>query len=381
MSLFYMRLLWLPFQMVQRDRKQIFFLMVENGILREQETLELLASGPYPCRNPAQNIADLEAQIAANSTGVHEVMKMIEQFGLRVVQAYMQHVQDNAEESVRRVLDRLTSGEFVYPMDNGCKIEVRIDVNKKGREATIDFTGTSPQYKGNYNAPSAVCLAAVLYVFRCLVGDEIPLNEGCLKPLKVIIPPKSIISPEYPAAVIAGNTEVSQGVTDALFGALGVLASSQGTVNNFVYGNDEYQNYETICGGTGAGPNHPGTSAVHSHMTNTKMTDPEVLEWRFPVRVDSFSILHGTGGKGKFEGGDGIVREVTFLESMKMTLLTSHRHTDPYGLEGGEAGARGHNFIRRADGTLEELPGNAESDMEPGDTFVMETPGGGAYGA
>ncbi len=265
-------------------------------------------------------------------------------------------------------------------MDNGCKIEVSIDVNKEAREATIDFTGTSPQYEGNYNAPSAVCLAAVLYVFRCLVGDEIPLNEGCLKPLKVIIPPKSIISPEYPAAVIAGNTEVSQGVTDALFGALGVLASSQGTVNNFVYGNDKYQNYETICGGTGAGPNHPGTSAVHSHMTNTKMTDPEVLEWRFPVRVDSFSIRHGTGGKGKFKGGDGIVREVTFLEFMKMTLLTSHRHTDPYGLKGGEAGARGHNFIRRADGTIEELPGNAESDMKPGDTFVMKTPGGGAYG-
>ena len=356
------------------------FLMVENGILREKETLELLASGPYPCRNPAQNIADLEAQIAANSTGIHEVMKMIEHFDLSVVQAYMQHVQDNAEESVRRVLDRLTSGAFVYPMDNGCKIEVSIDVNKEAREATIDFTGTSPQYEGNYNAPSAVCLAAVLYVFRCLVGDEIPLNEGCLKPLKVIIPPKSIISPEYPAAVIAGNTEVSQGVTDALFGALGVLASSQGTVNNFVYGNDKYQNYETICGGTGAGPNHPGTSAVHSHMTNTKMTDPEVLEWRFPVRVDSFSIRHGTGGKGKFKGGDGIVREVTFLESMKMTLLTSHRHTDPYGLKGGKAGARGHNFIRRADGTIEELPGNAESDMKPGDTFVMKTPGGGAYG-
>jgi len=356
------------------------FLMVENGILREKETLELLASGRYPCRNPAQNIADLEAQIAANSTGIHEVMKMIEHFGLSVVQAYMQHVQDNAEESVRRVLDRLTNGEFLYPMDNGCKIKVKIDVNKTAREATIDFTGTSPQYEGNYNAPSAVCLAAVLYVFRCLVGDEIPLNEGCLKPLKVIIPPKSIISPEYPAAVIAGNTEVSQGVTDALFGALGVLASSQGTVNNFVYGNDQYQNYETICGGTGAGPNHPGTSAVHSHMTNTKMTDPEVLEWRFPVRVDSFSIRHGTGGKGKFKGGDGIVREVTFLESMKMTLLTSHRHTDPYGLEGGGAGARGHNFIRRADGTIEELPGNAESDMKPGDTFIMETPGGGAYG-
>ncbi|MBM07985.1 MAG: hypothetical protein CMF69_00175 [Magnetovibrio sp.] len=356
------------------------FLMVENGILRERETLDLLNSGPYPCRNPKQNIADLEAQIAANSTGIHEVTKMIDHFGLSVVQAYMQHVQDNAEESVRRVLDRLTSGAFVYPMDNGCQIKVKIDINREAREATIDFTGTSPQYKGNYNAPSAVCLAAVLYVFRCLVGDEIPLNEGCLKPLKVIIPPKSIISPEYPAAVIAGNTEVSQGVTDALFGALGVLASSQGTVNNFVYGNEKYQNYETICGGTGAGPTHTGTSAVHSHMTNTKMTDPEVLEWRFPVRVDSFSIRHDSGGRGKFKGGDGIVREVTFLEEMKMTLLTSHRHTDPYGLNGGESGAIGHNFIRRQNGDIEELPGNAESDMKAGDTFIMETPGGGGYG-
>jgi len=322
----------------------------------------------------------LEAQVAANSTGVHEVMKMIEQFGLDVVQAYMQHVQDNAEESVRRVLNRLSSGKFTYPMDNGCQIQVKIDVDKETREAVIDFTGTSSQFEGNYNAPTAVCLAAVLYVFRCLVDDEIPLNEGCLKPLKVIVPPKSILSPEYPAAVIAGNTEVSQCVTDALFGALGVLASSQGTVNNFVYGNDEYQNYETICGGTGAGPNHPGTSAVHSHMTNTKMTDPEVLEWRFPVRVDRFSVRSGSGGKGKYEGGEGIVREVTFLKAMKMTLLTSHRHTDPYGLAGGSAGARGHNFVRRLDGRIDELAGNAETDMAPGDTFIMETPGGGGFG-
>ena len=356
------------------------FLMVEDGVLREKETLELLNSGKYPCRSPAQNMADLEAQVAANSTGVHEVMKMIEQFGLDVVQAYMQHVQDNAEESVRRALNRLTSGKFTYPMDNGCRIQVKIDVDKETREAVIDFTGTSSQFEGNYNAPTAVCLAAVLYVFRCLVDDEIPLNEGCLKPLKVIVPPKSILSPEYPAAVIAGNTEVSQCVTDALFGALGVLASSQGTVNNFVYGNDEYQNYETICGGTGAGPNHPGTSAVHSHMTNTKMTDPEVLEWRFPVRVDRFSVRSGSGGKGKYEGGEGIVREVTFLKAMKMTLLTSHRHTDPYGLAGGSAGARGHNFVRRLDGRIDELAGNAETDMAPGDTFIMETPGGGGFG-
>jgi len=356
------------------------FLMVENGVLKEKETLELLTSGQYPCRNPDQNMADLEAQIAANNTGVHEVMKMIEQFGLEVVQAYMQHVQDNAEESVRRVLDRLTDGEFTYPMDNGCQIQVKISVDKAAREAIIDFTGTSPQFHGNYNAPTAVCLAAVLYVFRCLVNDTIPLNEGCLKPLKVIVPKKSIISPEYPAAVIAGNTEVGQCITDALFGALGVLAASQGTVNNFVYGNDVYQNYETICGGTGAGPNHPGASAVHSHMTNTKMTDPEVLEQRFPVRVDSFSIRENSGGDGAFPGGNGIVREVTFLENMKVTLLTSHRHTDPYGLAGGGPGARGRNAVRRIDGRIDELAGNDETDMAPGDTFIMETPGGGGYG-
>ena len=357
------------------------FLMVEDGILREKATLELLTSGEYPCRNPDQNMADLEAQIAANNTGRFEVMKMIDQFGLDVVQAYMQHVQDNAEESVRRVLDKLTDGEFIYPMDNGCQIQVKIIVDHAAREAEIDFTGTSPQYHGNYNAPTAVCLAAVLYVFRCLVNDTIPLNEGCLKPLKVTVPKRSIISPEYPAAVIAGNTEVGQCITDALFGALGTLASSQGTVNNFVYGNDVYQNYETICGGTGAGPDHPGASAVHSHMTNTKMTDPEVLEQRFPVRVDNFSIRHGSGGQGKFPGGDGIIREVTFLEDMKVTLLTSHRHTDPYGLDGGKPGARGRNAVRRADGRVDELLGNDETDMAPGDCFIMETPGGGAYGA
>jgi 5-oxoprolinase (ATP-hydrolysing) len=356
------------------------FLMVENGVLKEKETLELLSSGLYPCRNLAQNMADLEAQVASNNTGIHEVLKMIGHFGIEVVQAYMQHVQDNAEESVRRVLDKLVDGAFVYPMDNGCQIQVKIRVDKAAREAVIDFTGTSPQYEGNYHAPTAVCLAAVLYVFRCLVDDDIPLNEGCLKPLKVVVPPRSIISPEYPAAVIAGNTEVSQGITDALFGALGVLASSQGTVNNFVYGNDIYQNYETICGGTGAGPGHPGTSAVHSHMTNTKLTDPEVLEWRFPVRVDSFSIRRGSGGKGLHDGGEGIRREVVFLEAMKMTLLSSHRLTDPYGLAGGGPGARGHNFVRRHNGRIDELAGNDESDMMPGDTFVMETPGGGAYG-
>jgi 5-oxoprolinase (ATP-hydrolysing) len=357
------------------------FLMVEEGRLRERETLELLTSGPYPCRNPTQNMADLSAQIAACETGVQEVRKMVAHFGLDVVQAYMGHVQDNAEESVRRVLDVLKDGQFVYPLDNGSEIRVRITVDRRAREATIDFTGTSPQDAGNYNAPTAVCKAAVLYVFRTLVDDEIPLNEGCLKPLKLVIPERSMISPEYPAAVIAGNTEVSQCLTDALYGALGVLASAQGTMNNFVYGNARYQNYETICGGTGAGPDHDGTSAVHSHMTNTRMTDPEVLEWRFPVRLEEFRIRRGSGGRGRHRGGDGVIRRLRFLEAMTATTLSSHRDTDPYGLQGGAAGARGRNYVERAAGRREALKGNDETEMAPGDVFVMETPGGGGFGA
>ena len=357
------------------------FLMVEEGLLRERETLEMLTSGPFPCRNPTQNMADLRAQIAACETGVQEVREMVAHFGLDVVQAYMGHVQDNAEESVRRVLDVLKEGAFAYPLDNGSQIRVRITVDRDAREATIDFTGTSPQDKGNYNAPTAVCKAAVLYVFRTLVDDEIPLNEGCLKPLKLIIPEHSMISPDYPAAVIAGNTEVSQCITDALYGALGVLASAQGTMNNFVYGNERYQNYETICGGTGAGPDHDGTGAVHSHMTNTRMTDPEVLEWRFPVRLEEFRIRRGSGGRGRHRGGDGVVRKMRFLDAMTATTLSSHRDTDPYGLAGGGPGARGHNYVERADGTVDELKGNDETEMRPGDVFVLETPGGGGFGA
>ena len=354
--------------------------LVAGGRLREREMRALLESGPYPCRNPDQNLADLRAQIAANETGVRELNAMIGHFGLDVVHAYMRHVQDNAEESVRRVLDVLRDGAFTYPMDNGCRIRVRIRVDRAARTATIDFTGTSPQHPGNYNAPAAVCKAAVLYVFRTLVGDAIPLNEGCLEPLRIVIPPRTILSPAYPAAVIAGNTEVSQGVADALYGALGVLASSQGTVNNFVYGNAAYQNYETIGGGTGAGPDHPGCDAVHSHMTNTRLTDPEVLEWRFPVRVEQFAIRRGSGGAGRYPGGAGIVRRLRFLDTMTMTTLSSHRVTDPYGLAGGAAGARGRDSVERADGSTEPLPGNAETEVRPGDVFVMETPGGGGYG-
>lgn len=356
------------------------FLLVEEGRLREKETRQLLASGKYPCRNIDQNMADLAAQVAANETGQRELVKMIEHFSLEVVKAYMIHVQDNAEESVRRVLDVLKDSQFTYPMDGGNQIKVKIQVDKQKRQATIDFTGTSAQNKGNYNAPAAVCKAAVLYVFRTLVADEIPLNEGCLKPLNIIIPEKTMISPVYPAAVISGNTEVSQAITDCLFGALGILASSQGTMNNFVYGNEKYQNYETICGGTGAGPDHDGTSAVHSHMTNTRMTDPEVVEWRFPVMLESFAIRKGSGGKGKYRGGNGVIRRMKFQEPMTTTILSSHRETVPYGLEGGEAGKSGENSVVRKDGTTFLLKGNDEVAMNAGDIFVIKTPGGGGFG-
>ena len=356
------------------------WLLVRDGRLREEETRRLLASGPWPCRNIDQNLADLAAQVAANATGIGELRAMVDYFGLATVAAYMVHVQDNAEESVRRVLAVLRDGSFTYPLDNGSEIRVAIRVDRAGRTASIDFTGTSPQHHGNGNAPLAVCHAAVLYVFRTLVDDDIPLNAGCLKPLSIVIPEGSMLNPRFPAAVVAGNTEVSQAVTDALYGALGLLASSQGTMNNFLYGNERYQNYETICGGTGAGPDHPGTAAVHSHMTNTRMTDPEVLEGRFPVRVEEFAIRRGSGGTGRFPGGDGAVRRLCFLEAMTATILSSHRTTDPYGLAGGGAGARGRNTLLRADGTLVELAGNAAVEVLPGDTIVIETPGGGGYG-
>ncbi|WP_169569373.1 hydantoinase B/oxoprolinase family protein [Sneathiella limimaris] len=356
------------------------FLLARGGHFRDQKTREMLSSGKYPCRNVDQNIADLTAQIAANETGIRELRKMIDHFGIDVVSAYMGHVQDNAEETVRRVLDVLKDGAFEYELDTGAKIKVAITVDKENRSATVDFTGTSPQDKGNYNAPKAISKAAVLYVFRTLVDDEIPLNEGCLKPINIIVPEGSMLDPVYPAAVIAGNTEVSQCVTDCLYGALGVLASAQGTMNNFLYGNDKRQNYETICGGTGAGPDHPGTSAVHSHMTNTRMTDPEVLEWRFPVRVEEFSIRRGSGGEGKFKGGDGAIRRMRFMEPMTVTFLSLHRNTDPYGLAGGSPGARGENSVIRKDGTVEILKGNDETEVGIDDVILIKTPGGGGYG-
>ena len=356
------------------------FLLVEGGVLREAATRDLLASGTYPCRNPDQNLADLGAQIAANETGVKELRKMIAHFGLDVVWAYMGHVQDNAEESVRRVLDVLKDGTFTYPMDGGRRIRVAISVDKRARRARVDFTGTSDQDPGNFNAPTAVAKAAVLYVFRTLVDDEIPLNEGCLKPIDIVIPEGSMLAPKFPAAVISGNTETSQCITDCLYGALGVLASAQGTMNNFIFGNDTHQYYETICGGSGAGPGFDGTDAVHTHMTNTRLTDPEVLEWRFPVHLESFAIRHGSGGAGRHRGGNGAVRRIRFLEPMTATILSGHRETEPYGLDGGGAGARGRNIVERAGGGVDELKGTDGTEMRAGDVFVIETPGGGGYG-
>lgn len=357
------------------------FLMIDQGRIREKELKELLSSGPYPTRNFHQNFADLSAQVAANEKGVSELMKMIEHFGLDVVQAYMGHVQDNAEESVRRVLDVLNPGSFEYPMDCGTTIKVKISIDRKARQATIDFTGTSAQMATNFNAPSAVCRAAVLYVFRTLVDDDIPMNEGCLKPLNLIIPDGCMLKPEYPAAVVAGNVETSQCITGALYGALGVLASSQGTMNNFTFGNDTYQYYETICGGSGAGPTFDGTDAVHVHMTNSRLTDPEILEWRFPVLLEEFKIRRGSGGKGKYKGGDGTTRRVRFIEPMTATILSGHRTVPPFGLAGGSPGDVGRTTVERTDGTIEELGATDSTPMKAGDVFVIDTPAGGGFGA
>lgn len=356
------------------------WLLVEGGVFREEATRQLLCSGPYPCRKVEQNLADLIAQVAANETGIRELRRMVAHFGLDTVRAYMGHVQDNAEESVRRVLAVLRDGSFTYVMDDGSNIQVQIRVDHTAREAIIDFTGTSAQHAGNRNAPRSVCRAAVLYVFRTLIDSDLPLNEGCLKPLKLIIPEGSMINPRYPAAVIAGNTEVSQAITDCLYGALGQLAASQGTMNNVLYGNQTHQNYETICGGTGAGPDHDGASGVHSHMTNTRMTDPEVLELRFPVRVEEFSLRRGSGGAGRFPGGDGVVRKLRFLEAMTATILSSNRITQPYGLAGGGPGKSGRNTLVRNDGSEVALQGNDEVAVAPGDMIVIETPGGGGFG-
>ncbi len=357
------------------------FLLVDEGRLREKEAVALLTSGRYPVRNVQQNLADLQAQIAANEKGVQALREMVAHFGLEVVRAYMRHVQSNAEESVRRVIGVLKDGEFELPLDNGALIRVKIRIGADRRSAKIDFTGTSAQLPNNFNAPSAVSMAAVLYVFRTLVDDEIPLNAGCLKPLEVVIPQGSMLNPRYPAAVVAGNVETSQCVTDALYGALGVLAASQGTMNNFTFGDDRYQYYETIAGGSGAGPGYDGTDVVQTHMTNSRLTDPEVLEWRFPVLLESFAIRRGSGGAGRHRGGHGAVRRVRFLEPMTAAILSNHRRIAPHGMAGGSPGAPGLNYVLRADGSRVELGPTERIEMGAGDVFVVETPGGGGYGA
>jgi 5-oxoprolinase (ATP-hydrolysing) len=357
------------------------FQLVADGRLREAETMALFQSARYPVRNVVQNLGDLKAQIAANEKGVAELRRMVSQFGLDVVQAYMGHVQDNAEEQVRRVIDALRDGEFVQELDNGAKIAVRVSIDREARTATIDFTGTSPQLSDNFNAPSSVARAATLYVFRTLVAQDIPMNDGCLKPLHIVIPPGSMLSPTYPAAVVAGNVETSQCVTDALYGALGVMAAAQGTMNNFTFGNDQYQYYETICGGSGAGPGFDGTSAVHTNMTNSRLTDPEVLEWRFPVLLERFAIRAGSGGNGRWHGGNGTVRRVRFLQPMTAAILSNHRRIPPFGAAGGEPGQVGLTYVDRVGGTREILAATDHVSMAAADVFVIETPGGGGFGA
>lgn len=356
------------------------FKLVENDHFRETEIRELLSSGQWPARNPDMNVADFKAQLAACEKGARELVKMTDHYGVATVHAYMSHVQDNAEESVRRVLGVLDDGEYTYQMDDGSNISVSIKVDRENRRAVVDFTGTSDQHAGNFNAPTAVVRAAVLYVFRCMVDDNIPLNEGCLKPMDIIIPENSMISPQYPAAVIAGNVETSQYLVDTLFGAINAVAASQGTMNNFIWGNDVHQYYETICGGTGATRNNNGTDAVHSHMTNSRLTDPEVLEWRFPVILNSFEIRKGSGGSGMHQGGEGVVRRMEFREEMIANIISGHRVIPPYGLNGGGDGAVGNNRVEHADGSVTQISGTDQISLRIGDVFVIETPGGGGYG-
>ena len=376
---------------IQEEGVQINnFKLVSEGVLQEQGMLDLLASGQYPSRNPQQNMADLRAQLAANEKGVQELHKMVAEFGLDVVQAYMRHVQDNAEESVRRVITRLKDGSFTLPLDNGAQIKVAVRVDAQNRSADIDFTGTSAQQSNNFNAPTAVCMAAVLYVFRSLVNDDIPLNAGCLKPLNVIIPEGCMLNPNFPASVVAGNVETSSCITNALFGALGVMAGSQPTMNNFTFGNAKYQYYETTSGGSGAGvmvdaqgqisSGFNGTSVVQTHMTNSRLTDPEILEFRFPVRLDSYAMREGSGGQGKWHGGMGGVRRIRFLEPMTASILSNGRVHPAFGMAGGKPGAPGINQVQRADGRVEVLKHIGQVEMAPGDVFEIHTPGGGGFG-
>jgi 5-oxoprolinase (ATP-hydrolysing) len=366
------------------------FQLVKSGEFCEVETLSLLTSSEYPARNPAQNIADLQAQIAANACGEKELQRMVSHYGAATVQAYMGFVRDNAELSIRKAIAKLVKEKgkgkkekdersFVYPVDNGSQIVVSVSLDAVNRSAKIDFTGTSAQLGNNFNAPLAVCKAVVLYVFRTLVDDEIPLNGGCLVPLEIIVPEGSMLNPVYPAAVVAGNVETSQAIANALYGALGVMAASQGTMNNFTFGSDRYQYYETICGGSGAGNGFDGTSAIQTHMTNSRLTDPEILEWRFPVLLQEFAIRANSGGQGKYKGGDGVTRRIKFREPMTAAILSSSRIIPPFGLNGADSGATGHNYVIRKDGAIAELASTATVQMDVGDSFVIETPGGGGF--
>jgi 5-oxoprolinase (ATP-hydrolysing) len=356
------------------------FKLIDRGRFREKELYALLTGGKYPARNPLQNVNDIKAQIAANEMGVRELRKMVRYFTLPVVRAYMRHVQDNAAESVRRVIDRLHDSAFAVETDQGNTIAVRIAVDKRRREATVDFTGTSPQQAGNFNAPEPVTRAAVLYVFRVMVDDDIPMNGGCLRPIRIIIPKKSLLSPQYPAAVVAGNVETSQEVTNCLFGALDAMAAAQGTMNNLNFGNAQYQYYETICSGSPAGPGFPGTDAVHTHMTNTRLTDPEVLEFRYPVLLEDFRIRKESGGRGQWKAGDGIRRTIRFLEKMECTILSGHRRVPPFGLAGGGDGQIGENRVRRNDGRMERLQGCDATVIDAGEAIIIQTPTAGGYG-
>jgi len=356
------------------------FLLLAQGEFQERAFRDLLAGAKYPARNPDQNVADIAAQIAANATSVAALNDVISRYGWDVVRAYMGHVMAHAESAIRAAIGKLRDGNFDYKMDDGAALQVAIRIDHDDNSAVIDFTGTGPAAENNFNAPPAVTNAAVLYAFRCLVGTDMPLNEGCLKPLTIIIPANSFLSPAPGHAVVAGNTEVSQAVTAALLGALGACASGQATMNNFLFGDATRQYYETICGGAGAGPGFAGCSAVHTHMTNTRITDPEILELRYPVRVEQFAIRRGTGGAGACRGGDGVVRKLRFLAPMTATIVASRREIPPFGLAGGAPGAVGRQFIERADGTIETLPGRAQAELRPGDAFIIETPGGGGYG-
>jgi 5-oxoprolinase (ATP-hydrolysing) len=355
-------------------------LLVAEGRFLEGEMRQLLASGHYPARNPDQNISDLKAQVAACLKGVAALLNLISRYSKPVVYAYMGHVQDNAAESVRRLIGDIRDGGFACEMDNGAVIRVAISADHGNRRLRIDFTGTSAQLSDNFNAPLSVSRAAVLYVLRTLLDDEIPLNEGCLRPVELIVPEGSMLNPRYPAAVVAGNVETSQAVTDALYGALGIQAASQGTMNNFTFGDGALQYYETVCGGSGAGPDHDGTSAVHTHMTNTRLTDPEILESRFPVLLDEFSIRHGSGGAGLHQGGDGAIRRMKFLKPMTASILSNRRRVAPFGLNGGAPAQRGRSIVLRRDGAMEQLGATATVEMRESDSFIIETPGGGGFG-